>query len=88
MMRRPTLIAFLKIILILISIPPLSYFYGLTGMILALAIISGLVLLPLSLLRVPSRSYSLPAVCTLAGVGAYLLAAGAGWLVMRLLLKF
>ena len=88
MMRRPTLIAFLKIILILISIPPLSYFYGLTGMILALAIISGLVLLPLSLLRIPSRSYSLPVVCTLAGVGAYLLAAGAGWLVMQLSLKF
>lgn len=88
MMRRPTLVAFLKFILILISIPPLSYFYGLTGMILALAIIFGLVLLPLSLLWIPSRSYSLPVVCTLAGVGAYLLAAGAGWFVIQLSLKF
>jgi O-antigen/teichoic acid export membrane protein len=83
MMRRPTLVAFLKIILILISIPPLGHFYGLTGMVLALATVFGLILLPLSLLKIPCRSYSLPAVCTLAGAGAYLLAAGAGWLVMR-----
>lgn len=83
MMRRPTLVAFLKIILTLISIPPLSHFYGLTGMVFALATVYGLVLLPLSLLRTTSRAYSLPVVCTLAGVGAYLLAAGAGWLVMR-----
>lgn len=51
LVRRPTMAALLKIILILLAVPPLSHFYGLTGMTLALGATYGLVLLPWSLTR-------------------------------------
>lgn len=81
LVRRPTMAALLKIILILLAVPPLSHFYGLTGMTLALGATYGLVLLPWSLTKTGrTESYILPTTGTLAGLAAYLLTAGLGWL--------
>ena len=81
LVRRPTMAALLKIILILLAVPPLSHFYGLTGMTLALGATYGLVLLPWSLKKTsPTQSYILPATGTLAGISAYLLTAICAWL--------
>ena len=81
-MWRPTIAAVLKVSLILLLVPWMSRFYSLTGMTLALAIISGLVLLPISLVGIfPQTSYCLSPKETVAGLAAYVIMSGVAWFV-------
>jgi O-antigen/teichoic acid export membrane protein len=79
--RRPTFASFLKVFLLLLSIPFLIHFYGLTGMSMALAVTYAVFLLPLSISKTLfSNSYSLSWLATAGGFTMFVIGSALGLL--------
>ena len=79
--RRPTFASFTKVFLLLLSIPPLIHFYGLTGMSMALAVVYAVILLPLSISKTLfPNSYSLSWHATAGGFAMFVIGSALGLL--------
>jgi len=84
-LKRPTAAVCLKAIFILLGLPFFTHFFGLTGMVLALAGFYGLILLPLSFVKgVFGDSFVLPVFPTLACFSVYILTFASAWLLKYL----
>jgi hypothetical protein len=79
--RRPTFASFAKVFLLLFSIPFLTYFYGLTGMSVALGAVYAVFLLPLSISKgLFPNSYSLSWHATAGGFAMFMIGSALGLL--------
>jgi len=79
--RRPTFASFLKVSLLLLSIPFLIHFYGLMGMSIALGFVYAVVLLPLSISKtIFPNSYSLSWHSTAGGLAMFVIGSALGLL--------